>query len=449
MSPKNPRKIVSPLPAELKPKDSNVSVRGVPQGARTALAALRKVRASDLRGVAALATQGTLGAARMAEGVHGAVHRSMGLSARAQAGRTGGLTGAIYQTVHGVTRLVGAGVQAALRGLEPFLGRELPESQEREALVAALNGVMGDRLAADRNPLATPLSLRQRGGKLFDLAELDTKPSGKILLLVHGLCMNDLQWRRAGHDYGEALAQALGYTPVYVRYNSGLHTSDSGQALAEALEALLANWPVPVERLDVLGHSMGGLVMRSSLQYGTTGGHKWRGKVRRVVFLGTPHHGAPLERAGNWADVLIGSNRWSRPFTRLAQLRSSGITDLRFGYVQEADWQGLERFRPGRDTRVPLPLPGDVRFHAVAATLAGARSPRAQRLLGDGLVPLQSALGEHEDAARALHFPAQQQMVVHGVGHLDLLGDLRVTRKLRQWLGSEGPDSQSDQTPGS
>lgn len=418
------------------------------QGARATLAALRQVRASDLRGLAALATQGTLGAARVAEGVHGAVHRSMGLSAGVPDGRTGGLTGAIYQGVQGVTRLVGAGVQAALLRLEPLLERQEPEDPQRAALVAALNGVMGDRLAADGNPLATGLSLRQRAGRPFDPAAADAPASGKILLLAHGLCMNDLQWRRAGHDHGEALARALGYTLVYLRYNSGLHVSQNGQALAEALEALVARWPVPLERLDLLGHSMGGLVLRSSLEHGTAAGQGWRAKVRSAVFLGTPHHGAPLERAGNWAGVLIGSNPWSRPFTRLAQLRSSGITDLRFGHVREADWQGRERFRPGRDTRQPLPLPADVACYAVAASIAGARSPRAQRLLGDGLVPLQSALGAHQDAARTLHFPAQHTLVVHGAGHLDLLSDPRVARRLRQWLGSDLPAGGPAPTPG-
>jgi hypothetical protein len=407
---------------------------GAPGGARAALAALRQLRASDLRGAAALATQGTLGAARMAEGVHRAVHRSMGLAGGAEPGRTGGITGAVYGAVHGVTRLVGAGVQVGLRALEPFLGREPPESPERAALVAALNGVMGDRLAADGNPLATPLSLRLRGGKPLDPTALPSGASGHILLLAHGLCMNDLQWRRAGHDHGEALAATLGCTPVYLRYNSGLHTWENGRALAEALESLVARWPVPVERLDLLGHSMGGLVLRSALQYGSQAGHAWRARVGHAVFLGTPHHGAPLERAGNWADVLIGSNPWSRPFARLAQLRSSGITDLRFGQVQEGDGQGRARFRAGRDARLALPLPGDVHCHAVAATLAGARSPRAQRMLGDGLVTPPSALGQHTDPARRLHFAAADTLVVHGAGHLDLLSDARVTRQLRQWL---------------
>ncbi len=416
---------------------------------RVALAALRRVRKGDLQGAAALATQGTLGAARIAEGVHSAVHRGMGLSARAPAGRTGGLTGPVYRGVSGITRLVGASVQLSLGRLQPFLEGKAAKAQtdnhEREALVAALNGVMGDRLVADGNPLATPLSLRARSGELLDSLATGFAATGKILLLVHGLCVNNRHWHRGSYDHGESLAQALGYTPVYLRYNSGRHTSYSGHAFARALEQLvaiwrsgdLAIWPVPVERLDLLGHSTGGLVLRSALQFGMQAGHGWRAKVRCALFLGTPHHGAPLERAGHGVDLLIGSKPWSRPFARLAQLRSCGITDLRYGHVQPADWQGRERFRRSSDTCVLLPLPTDVRCYGVAATLASARSPRAQRLLGDGLVPLNSALGVHKSAARTLQFEAQQTFVVHGVGHLDLLCEPRVARQLRQWLQAD------------
>ena len=404
---------------------------------------LRQLRASDLRGAARLATQATAGVARIVEGVHQSVLGTMGLPGAAEAGRTRGLTGMVYRSIDGVTRLVDAGLQAALQRLEPFLeraagGPDAAPPAEREAVLSALNGVMGDRLAADGNPLAVPMALRQQG-RALDLAALQATgaATGKVLLLVHGLCMNDLQWQRAGHDHGEHLARALGYTPVYVRYNSGLHTSLNGRALAGQIEVLLAAWPVPVQEFSMLVHSMGGLVARSACHQAAqapAGVSEWLPLLRHLVFLGTPHHGAPLERAGHWVDVLLGSNAYSRPFARLAQLRSAGITDLRYGHVLDTDWQGRDRFRKSPDQRTPVPLPAGVACHAVAATLAARRSPVGERLVGDGLVPLHSALGIHDDPARTLGFAKARQAVFYRLGHLDLLADAGVARQLQDWM---------------
>ena len=247
--------------------------------------------------------------------------------------------------------------------------------------------------------------------------------------------MNDLQWQREGHDHGAHLAQALGYTPVYVRYNTGQHTSLNGRALADHIEALLAAWPVPVQEFSVLVHSMGGLVVRGACHFGAQAGHQWPAQLRRIVFLGTPHHGAPLERAGNWVDVLLGSTPYSRPFARLGQLRSAGITDLRYGHVLDADWQGRDRFRRSPDKRTPLPLPAGVECFTVAATLSARNKPVAECLVGDGLVPLHSALGVHDDPARCLDFPRARRHVVYRLGHLALLSDAGVARQLVKWLG--------------
>ncbi|WP_119964681.1 esterase/lipase family protein [Simplicispira lacusdiani] len=410
------------------------------QAARAGMAAARQLRASDLRGAARLATQATAGVARIAEGVHQSVLGTLGLPGGAEAGRARGLTGMVYQGVQGVTRLVDAGLQAALLRLEPFLeraagGADAAPPFEREAVLSALNGVMGDRLAADANPLAVPMELRQQGRPL-DLAALRASgaATGKVLLLVHGLCMNDLQWQRAGHDHGAHLARALGYTPVYLRYNTGRHTSENGRLLAGHIEALLRDWPVPVQEFSMLAHSMGGLVARAACHYGAEAGQRWPAQLRRIVFLGTPHHGAPLERAGNWVDVLLGSTPYSRPFARLGQLRSAGITDLRHGHVLDADWQGRDRFRRSPDARTPVPLPSGVECFAVAATLAARRSPVAERLVGDGLVPLRSALGVHDDAVRGLAFAPSRQYVAHRTGHLELLCDPGVARQLAAWL---------------
>ena len=403
---------------------------------------MSRFRASDLRGSARMAVQATAGVARVVEGVHQSVLGSMGLPGGTEPGRTRGLTGMVYQGIHGITRLVDQGLQAGLLRIEPLLDRVMTGADtgvpaaEREAVLAALNGVMGDRLAADNNPLAIRMALR-RGGRPIDLSSPDALQgvTGQLLLLVHGLCMNDLQWERAGHDHGTHLAHERGYTPIHVHYNTGLHTSVNGRELAGRIEALLAAWPVPLQAFSVLAHSMGGLVVRAACHEGTEAGHRWPAQLQRMVLLGTPHHGAPLERAGHWVDLLLGSTPFSRPFARLAQLRSAGITDLRYGHVRETDWQGHDRFRRRPDQRTPLPLPAGIDCFAVAATLAPRRSRVADRLLGDGLVPLHSALGQHADPARTLAFPGPNQHLAFRTGHMDLLNDAGVARQLVQWLG--------------
>ncbi|MFC3684522.1 esterase/lipase family protein [Hydrogenophaga luteola] len=406
-------------------------------------AVLRHIRPSDLQAAAQLAVQGTYGVINLTEAVHQAVHRRLGLSGGATGEQTGGLTGQIYQAVRGVTRLAGWGTNAALGLLLPLMDdpTSYPEaSPQREAVLAALNGVLGDRLQVLGNPLAQAMELRA-GGVTLSLGPdaLKTQLPGAgahLVLLIHGLCMNDTQWRRSGHDHGEFLAEALGATPVYLRYNSGLHISVNGRALALLLEQLVAAWPVPPERITIVGHSMGGLVARSAVAVGQAAGLSWTQPLRELVFLGTPHHGAPLERAGHGADWLLASNPFTAPFARLGQLRSAGITDLRHGHVQHADWQGRDRFASGADHRLPLPLPEGVDCYAVAATLAGQRSRLAERLTGDGLVPLDSALGRHEDPSMRLALAPDHLCTVYRTGHLDLLSSPRVAAQLQAWLAT-------------
>jgi hypothetical protein len=254
--------------------------------------------------------------------------------------------------------------------------------------------------------------------------------------------MNDLQWtsqhQRGGHsetvNHGEALAQALGYTPLYLRYNTGLHVSQNGHTLAAQLEECVNHWPTELSGITVLAHSMGGLLIRSALYAAAQADLQWPHKLKHIVFLGTPHHGSPLERAGNWVDVILGSTPYSRPLAKLGQLRSAGVTDLRYGHVLDVDWQGHDRFRRKPDSRQHLPLPDSVACFTVAASTAAKRSTLADRLVGDGLVPLHSALGQHDDAARRLHFEAQNQHIAYRTNHLQLLSSPAVTAQLLQWL---------------
>jgi pimeloyl-ACP methyl ester carboxylesterase len=403
---------------------------------------LKHLRTSDIRGIAQLATQATAGATHIAEGVHQSVWNAVGVPRGAVPGQTRGITGLVYKSVRGVTHLLGKGVDKVLARLQPlFESAEAakPGTPLREAVLAALNGVMGDRLLASNNPLATPMTLRYRGEAL-NWQALPPMPeaTGKVLLLIHGLCTNDLQWhaQRNGQvvDHGEALASALGYTPVYVRYNSGLHTSQSGREMSARLEQLVAHWPTPIEELTVVAHSMGGLLIRSAFHCAKQEALRWPGHLKNIVFLGTPHHGAPLERAGNWVDAILGSTPYTAPFAKLGQLRSAGITDLRYGNVLDEDWHGHDRFHRKPDSRRVVPLPEGVACYTVAATTAARRSALANRLIGDGLVPLHSALGQHDDAQRTLAFAKESQWIAYRMNHMELLSSPEVTQQMVQWL---------------
>ena len=418
---------------------------------------------SDIQGLAQLATRGTLSVTDLAEAVHGNVYKAVAIPFGAlgqafvdrAAGATGvrarGITGLVYGSVRGVARLAGGAVNAALAGAAPMLARRA-SSPQREAMLSALNGVLGDQLLETANPLTISMSLRHQGQTLVldksALAQSLPDATGKILLLVHGLCMNDLQWLAGAPcgyvGHGEALARALGYTPVYLHYNTGLHTSINGEQLAAMLEDLVRAWPRPIDDLSLLVHSMGGLVARSACEHARTAGLGWRAHLKHMVFLGTPHHGAPLERLGSWLDSVLGSNAVTRPFARIGQMRSSGITDLRHGYVLAAHWQGQDRFAfAGSDSlaaRQALPLPEGVACFAVAATASEAlktskEPPGRDGLMGDGLVPVASALGRHANAALSLEFPPENQFVAYGTNHMALLKSQAIAAQLLRWLG--------------
>jgi pimeloyl-ACP methyl ester carboxylesterase len=302
--------------------------------------------------------------------------------------------------------------------------------------VAALNGVLGDHLAATQNPLATAMALRHAGQPLvLDRAALQARfpqANGRLIVLLHGLCMNDLQWQRAGHDHGAALADELGATPLYLHYNTGLSIPDNGRLFASLMAQLLTAWPAPVERLVLLAHSMGGLVARSALAQAQDSGQAWPQQVTELVCLGTPHFGARLERAGHGLDVILENMPYAAPLARLGKVRSAGITDLRHGRVRPvvAGDQAAE----SASAEAPLPLPTGPRCYAVAGCLGASSKSLKAHLAGDGLVTVDSALGQHTDAARALHFAPDRQSVAQGVGHMALLGDAGVYAQLAAWL---------------
>ncbi|WLI90720.1 alpha/beta hydrolase [Massilia sp. R2A-15] len=347
----------------------------------------------------------------------------------------GGIAGVAFRRAKLTIALTGRWIDAQLAPAPAQRG----STAQREAVLAALNGLFGDLLARAGNPLAIPMRLRTQGKALALTPEaLAALPGAgpKVLILVHGLCRCDLQWRRTSHhDHGAALARDLGYTALYLHYNSGRHISRNGRELAALLDELVAAWPEDIEEIAILAHSMGGLVARSACHYAEQDGHRWRAQLRHLVFLGTPHHGAPLERHGNWLTAVLGRSTLTAPFARLGELRSAGITDLRYGNLVDEDWRGRDRFRHGGDLPQPLPLPRGVRCYTIAGTTGRRQGDLRDRLLGDGLVPLDTALGRHDDPARTLAFPTSHQWIGFGIHHLDLLSRLEVYQQLRHWLG--------------
>ena len=405
---------------------------------------VKKLRAlaSDFRGVSRLTIAGIAGVVDLVEAMHHNIASVPGILAKPSPGRTIGITRLVYRSIHGVVGLVGHGLDSLLARLEPLLD-ERSTWPGREALRAALNGVLGDYLAASNNSLAMTMDLRRGGVPLpterQPLAMAIPQVGGKLVVLLHGLCMNDLQWMRNGHDHGAALGRDLAYTPVYLRYNSGLHISINGRAFAELLERLVQRWPMPLTEFVLIGHSMGGLVARSACHYGALAHHAWLQRVDKLIFLGTPHHGAPLERGGNWVDMLLSSSAYAAPLARLGKIRSAGITDLRFGNLVDEDWKERDRFERSDDLRVAVPLPEGVACYAIAATTGKTAGDLSDRLIGDGIVPLPSALGRHPNPRLALTFDESRQWVAYGTNHLDLLSRPEVYAQMKRWLALGPP----------
>jgi len=392
---------------------------------------------SDLVGFSRLANDAVAELTDVVEAIHGEIAFTYGGVGPSPAQQlTTGITALVYNSIRVATGLVGRGLIAST----PPPAKQSRLSLRREAIVAAVNGVLGDYLVRTSNPLAISMSLRHLGRPLeIERCALQTaisQPGNKVLLLVHGLCLNDLQWKRKGHDHGASLARELGYTPVYLHYNSGLHVSENGRLLAGLLNELFEQWPVPIQEFAIVGHSMGGLVSRSAHYYATQTGHLWPQYLRTLIFLGTPHHGAPLERLGNWVDTALETSPYTAPYARLGKIRSAGITDMRFGNLLDDDWKGRDRFAQSPDVRSPLPLPRDVRCYAIAATRQAVANSGFDPL-GDGLVTVDSALGRHPNPEMNLVFADFRQWIGYGINHWDLLSHSMVYDHIRQWLSSK------------
>jgi pimeloyl-ACP methyl ester carboxylesterase len=353
-----------------------------------------------------------------ADRVHGALRRRNPEGSRVPEFAHRGVASGVYAGL-------GAGLRAASWGLGALaahdVGPALDETRHGRNVRSVVNGLIGDRLAAERPRLAVPLAVRRAGRDVplrsEALATAFPQATARVAVFLHGLSESEAAFDRQrdtlGTTYADTLSD-LGWTPVLLRANTGLALRENGVALASLLDRLVESWPVEVERIALVGHSQGGLVIRAACGVGSISEHPWTARLTDVVTLGTPHLGAPLAAQVGAGARALGRRPESAAFGRILDQRSVGVLDLVEGLGEE----------------VP-PLPG-VRYRLVAATVT--RSPRhpVGRVLGDLLVRQPSAYGRSRH--RPALFPGADEVHLPRAGHFALLNHPHVHAALRTWL---------------
>jgi len=406
---------------------------------------------SDAREAVALTGRGVAAATRVIRDFHlavaGRAFAATGPAAKPVQVLHDGITRVVYGAVGSGSRVAAtaAGVAVAARAATDASYRPLPDRPRGNVAIGALNGAWGDLLANTHSPLALSMTVRRDDRDVpltpQGLAAAYPDATGDVAVFLHGLCESDAAWRLgAARHYGDPrsthgsrLQSETGLTPVHLRYNTGLHISDNGEHLDQLLADLVAAWPAEVTRLTLVGHSMGGLVIRSACHRGEASGQRWPALVQRIVYLGSPHLGAPLEVGAARAAHALRRLPETRALGDALATRSVGIKDLRYGDVLADDWallDDLDAHRPEPDACAPL-LASAEHFY-IGATLSRRHDTVAARIIGDALVPWHSASGSGK--VRSLGLAVDRGRHLGGLHHFDLLNHPRVYAVLRTWL---------------
>jgi pimeloyl-ACP methyl ester carboxylesterase len=355
------------------------------------------------------------------------------------------ISGAVYSGIGACTNSIGRAAGNALSASGTREERSLSPTPLGGGVIAVIDGLIGDELERRRSVLQEPMSVRV-DGRVVDceraaLTRAFPTATRRILVFVHGLMGTEFPWSwwaaENGGTYGTKLVRDVGLTPVYVRYNTGRHISENGRCLAELIERLVASWPVDVDEVALLGHSMGGLVSRSACYQAADEGHAWAHRVRHVISLGSPHMGAPMAQAVHYAAAGLHRVPETQPLAGLLRRRSGGIRDLRYGSLVDEDWldQDPDVLRAKACKEVPL-LEGATHCF-VAATIMWAETHPLSRLIGDLLVLQPSASGRSR--SRRIPFEAEYGMHLGPANHLALLNHPVVYERLRTWLSVSSP----------
>ena len=395
----------------------------------------------------------------------------------------------IYNSIYNINSFVGNSLEYIVLQLEPLLESSkenyngMPPTTTTtphriEIVIAILNGIVGDYLHSQDNPLQIHMQWRSLSkddiddeveGRTLSPQKQKTiqqmkKKKKHYLLLIHGSCASPHDWWQQGHNHGIALAAALSNNiePLFLHYNTGLHISENGKLLSQCIQQLVNeveekddSSSSDIIRISIIGHSMGGLVARSACHYASqqdgASSSSWIQHLHHLITLGTPHHGAILEQGGKLVDSVLGVHRFTEPISWLTKIRSAGVMDLGYGNVREEDWscghdnddedkENSQRKNRAAliDNRQPTPLPSKVRCLAIAAVLGDANSS-SNRLLGtvlrtDGLVTEASALGIGHVNNPELNLVFDMSRTIYNLGHLGLLSSQDVYRTILCFL---------------
>lgn len=405
-------------------------------------------RVADRRAeVRALSELGLVELGKASTGIH-TIHRAVSDRVFATVRRgTGGVVAPV-KAVHdaitdGVYLIVGQTLDTAgkVSGMAADLPLQQPPSTTRAGatIIAAVNGLIGDDLDARQSALAEPMSIRVDGQVVgltaSELAAAYPDAQRRIVVALHGLVESEFHWSMGGSEpYADRLARS-GVTTVFIRYNTGRRVSTNGRDLAELLDDLVRRWPVPVESIGLLGHSMGGLVARSAAHYGRAAGHGWVGRTTATVSLGTPHLGAPLESIAHFGSAGLMKLPETRALGRLLRRRSGGIRDLRAGSIVDEDWTGRDPDDLARAAAAEVELlPGAEHYFVTATVTRNPRNPLS-RIIGDGLVLHHSASGQN--SKRRIGFDPGNGVHLGRLNHFTLLNDPRIADQLAAWFAPD------------
>ncbi len=326
-----------------------------------------------------------------------------------------GLTASAYRTVRLAGSAVGSTISAASELASDYV--RLPpvwETAKGRYVQSIFNGVWGDKLENDESPLRIRLGLRDLDGSPVPVTPMSLRrafpnPTGRLVVMLHGFGETERCWRSDGGRTLAAGLEADGFTVLGVRYNTGRTVMDNGSGLADLLEAVRTVWPVPVDEVALIGHSMGGLVAQSAVVDAQSSGIRWGDLATHLVAIGTPHLGSPIEKGVHGISEALGLFKETRPLASFLETRSAGLKDLRYGVNHRPD---------------------GVQYHIIAGVITTEPTHPLGVLVGDLVVRVNSAIGR----GRQNQAPSANVLVFGGQTHANLLHDPEVIFHTRGWL---------------